>query len=359
MHDMGILYSKLKMFHFPEKLDSLPLAQSLILPPLHVRVKPTNVCNHNCWYCAYRRDNIQLGKDMVVREQIPKAKAMELVDDFESMGVKAVTFSGGGDPLCYPYLGEMIKRLSSAGIRFASLTNGALLKSEIAELFAAFGSWIRISCDGWDGPSYAGYRGVSENEFERVIENIRQFKMMGDSCLLGVVIIVDRKNFTHVYDLVRMFHDLGVDSVKMAPCFISNHGDENNAYHAPHFLKVKEQIQQAIADFASTRFEIFDSYYEQLCTFHKDYAWCPYVQINPVVGADMNVYSCHDKAYNIDEGRLFSIRETGFKKGWTADKNQFFRICPSRDCNHHCVVNEKNRMILEYLDLDKEHLDYV
>jgi MoaA/NifB/PqqE/SkfB family radical SAM enzyme len=359
MHDMGKLYSKLKMFHFPEKLDSLPLTQDLILPPLHVRVKPTNVCNHNCWYCAYRRNNIQLGKDMVAREQIPRSKAMELAEDFESMGVKAVTFSGGGDPLCYPYLGELITRLTSAGIRFASLTNGAFLKGEIAELFAAYGSWIRVSCDGWDGSSYAGYRGVSENEFDRVIKNIRQFKAMGDSCRLGVVIIVDRKNFTHVYDLVRMFHDLGVDSVKVAPCFISNHGEENNAYHAPHFHKVKEQIQQASVDLVSTRFEIFDSYYEQLCTFHKDYGWCPYVQINPVVGADMNVYACHDKAYNLDEGLLFSIRETGFKKGWTADKKQFFRIRPSRDCNHHCVVNQKNRMILEYLDLDKEHLDFV
>jgi len=71
---MGILYSKLKMFHFPEKLASLPYDVPEILPPLHIRLKPTNICNHNCWYCAYRRENIQLGKDMVIREQIPEEK---------------------------------------------------------------------------------------------------------------------------------------------------------------------------------------------------------------------------------------------------------------------------------------------
>lgn len=356
---MGILYSKLKMFHFKDKLDSLPAENPQILAPLHVRVKPTNICNHDCWYCAYRRDNIQLGKDMAVRDHIPEPKMMELVDDFIDLGVKAVTFSGGGDPLCYPYLAKTALRLADAGIKIAALTNGALLTGEVAELFAACGSWIRVSVDGWDGRSYAGYRGVSEKEYDRVVKNLTGFRKRSAGCLLGVVIIVDNKNYSHVYDLIRLFHDMGLQSVKVAPCFTSNDGDENNRYHAPHFNQVKEQIQRAISEFQSASFEIFDSYYEQLCTFHKSYDWCPYIQINPVVGADMNVYSCHDKAYNLDEGLLFSIRDSSFKEGWMSDKRQFFKIIPPCHCNHHCVVNEKNKMILEYLELDRDHLVFV
>ncbi len=356
---MGILYSKLKMFHFTGKLDSLRAENPQLLAPLHVRLKPTNICNHNCWYCAYRRDTIQLGKDMLPRDYIPEAKVMELVDDFIDMGVRAVTFSGGGDPLCYPYLTKTARRLADAGIKIATLTNGALLKGEIAELFAAEGSWIRVSLDGWDGRSYAEYRGVSEKEFDRVIGNLAEFRKRSTSCRLGAVIIVDNKNYSHVYDLVRMFHDMGLHSVKVAPCLTSNDGDENNRYHAPHFNKVKVQIQRAISEFQSASLEIFDSYYEQLCTFQKSYDWCPYIQINPVVGADMNVYSCHDKAYNIDEGLLFSIRDGRFKEGWMADKQQFFKINPSFHCNHHCVVNEKNKMIIEYLNLDRDHLVFV
>jgi sulfatase maturation enzyme AslB (radical SAM superfamily) len=356
---MGILYSKLKMFHFKEKLDSLPLENPQILPPLHVRVKPTNICNHDCWYCAYRRDTIQLGKDMVVREQIPETKMMELVDDFIDMGVKAMTFSGGGDPLCYPYLAKTAQRLAEADIKIATLTNGALLTGEIAETFAARGSWIRVSVDGWDSRSYAEYRGVSEKEFERVITNLTEFRKRSTRCLVGVVIIVDSKNHPYVYDLIRRFHDMGVHSVKIAPCFTSNDGDENNRYHEPHFNLVKEQIQRAISEFQSASFEIFDSYYAQLCTFHKEYDWCPYIQINPVVGADMNVYSCHDKAYNLDSGLLFSIKERRFKEMWLADKQQFMTIKPRCHCNHHCVVNDKNKMILEYLNLDRGHLEFV
>jgi len=106
---------------------------------------------------------------------------MELVDDFIAMGVKAVTFSGGGEPLCYPYLTATASRLVEAGIKIATLTNGALLNGEIAELFAAKGSWIRVSVDGWDSKSYAEYRGISENEFDRVMHNLliseKQFRV--------------------------------------------------------------------------------------------------------------------------------------------------------------------------------------
>jgi MoaA/NifB/PqqE/SkfB family radical SAM enzyme len=356
---MGLLYSRMKSFHFKEKIDSLPKKVDKILPPLHIRIKPTNVCNHNCYYCAYRQDNLQLGKDMVVRDSISQEKMMEIIDDMEQMQVKAVTFSGGGEPLCYPFLLESVKRLSKVGIKFATLTHGGYLKDEIAEFFVNYGSWIRISIDGWDDESYSSYRGVPKGEFTKVMENIRNFKKQNGKCLLGIVIITDKDNSLHIYELIKRLKDAGIDSVKIAPCLISNSGEESNRYHKPIFNAVKEQILRAMNELACEGFEIFDSYHEQLEAFKKDYSWCPYLQINPVIGADLNVYPCHDKAYNIDEGLLGSIKEMRFKDFWFSNKRNFFKIDPSRHCNHHCMVNEKNRFILEYLDTDKEHLEFV
>ena len=356
---MGLLYTKTKIFHFKEKMDSLPKAIDIIEPPLHIRIKPTNVCAHNCWYCAYRADNIQLGKDMVARDFIPKAKMMEIIDDLVDMGVKAVTFSGGGDPFYYLFLLDTVKRLSQTPIKFASLTNGARLQGEIASIFAQHGMWLRVSIDGWDDESYSKYRGVSRGEFIKVMKNLEDFKKKGGKCLLGVYIIVDIENASHIYELIKRLRDVGVDSVKIAPCIISNSGKENNEYHTPIFNLVKEQIRRAIEEFTNKGFEIFDSYHEQLETFKKDYTWCPYIQINPVIGADLNIYACHDKAYNLEEGLIGSIKNQRFKDFWFSGKSNFFKINPSKVCNHHCVVNEKNKMIIEYLDTDKEHLVFV
>lgn len=355
----GLLYTKMKVFHYKEKIDSLPRDVDDILAPIHIRIKPTNVCCHSCTYCAYRCEDLQLGKDMVVRDSIPQAKMMEILEDIIDMGVKAVTFSGGGEPFCYTYLFDAIHRLAQSPVKFAALTNGALVKGEIAEFFAHHGTWLRFSIDGWDGASYAEYRSVGGDEFEKVITNIREFKRFGGSCLLGVSIIVDHRNALHIFDLIGLLRDIGADSVKISPCIVSNSGAANNEYHRDFFQVVREQIARAESEIASDDFEIFDAYHEQLETFEKPYRWCPYLQMLPVIGADMKIYPCQDKAYNLDGGLIGSIVGRSFKEFWFSDKSKFFRIDPSVSCNHHCVADAKNRRVFEYLDADPEHLGFV
>lgn len=232
---MGLLYTKLKIFHYQKKIDSLPLQREEILPPIHIRIKPTNACGHNCWYCAYKADNLQLGKDMNKRDFIPKEKMLEIIDDLVEIGVKAVTFSGGGDPFYYPYLPDAVKKLAQTPIKFASLTNGARLQGEVAEIFAHRGTWLRISIDGWDDESYAFYRGVAKGEFTKVMKNMKNFKKLGGKCYLGVSFVIDKHNAGHVYPFIKKLKDTGVNNVKVSPCIVSNDGAENNAYHRPFF----------------------------------------------------------------------------------------------------------------------------
>jgi len=61
----------------------------------------------------------------------------------------------------------------------------------------------------------------------------------------------------------------------------------------------------------------------------------------PCIGADLNMYPCQDKAYNLEEGLLGSIKETRFKDWWFSNKNNFFKVDPSKVCNHHCVAKVK------------------
>lgn len=355
----GNLYTKLKIFHYREKLDSLPHSNSQILPPVHVRIKPTNVCNHNCWYCAYKVDNLQLGKDMVTKDAIPKEKMMEIIEDVAAMGVKAVTFSGGGEPMSYPHLTEALKELIKHDIGLASLTNGALLIGEKAELFARHGTWVRVSMDGWDDASYMKYRGVKDGEFTKIIKNIRAFKRLNGPCLLGVSFILDKDNYPHFYEMAKLLKDTGADSLKVSPCIVGNTSEENNAYHDPFFKDAEEMIKKTVAELSDESFEISNSYHRQEISFEKAYDWCPYIQILPVIGADLNIYACQDKAYNLDSGLIGSIKDVRFKDFWFSDKNKFFKIDPSRDCTHHCVADGKNRLVHEYLGADAEHLGFV
>ena len=144
---MGLLYSRMKIFHFQEKINSLSQNIDTITAPVHIRIKPTNVCNHDCKYCSYHKGNLQLGKDMSLKDFIPKEKMIETIDDIVEIGVKSVTFSGGGEPFCYPYLIDAVKKLSQTQVKFAAITNGSRLQGELAELFALYGTWLRVSID--------------------------------------------------------------------------------------------------------------------------------------------------------------------------------------------------------------------
>jgi len=125
------------------------------------------------------------------------------------------------------------------------------------------------------------------------------------------------------------------------------------------FGRIKEQTQRAKEELQSEGFEVFDAYHELDEKFVKHYQWCPYQQILPIIGADQRVYTCQDKAYNLDCGTLGSIKDVRFKDFWFNNRDKFFKINPSKHCNHHCVSNGKNMLIHDYLNANPDHLPFV
>ena len=336
-------YSKLKILHHKGKMDSYESGE--ITPPIHIRIKPTNTCNHSCKYCSYQNSYGQLGKDMKVQDKIPRAKMDEIVNDCAEMGVKAITFSGGGEPLMYPGLINVLANCHNKGISTAILTNGVMLKDDLLMVAMNTCSWIRISMDGWSPESYTRYRGCDPEDFNTLMNNIEAAGKIESKCVLGVNIIVDKENAFHLYDIVKRVYDLGVKSIKISPCIVSNDGKKNNEVH----FKIRSVVQTQLDRIADEGIEVYDSYHHQLGSFKKDYGWCPYIQALPIIGADQNVYSCQDKAYNKDEGMIGSIKDKSLKEFWFDGKEKFYKINPSIDCNHHCMTDQTNKMLFEYL----------
>lgn len=354
---MGILYSSLKFLQFPEHLRAI--RERRVVAPVHVRVKPINHCNHGCWYCAYRADQLQLGEDMDVKDRLPEAKMREIVADIVAMGVKAVTFSGGGEPLLYKSLPEHIERLARGGVRVAALTNGSNLQGRMADAFAAHGTWIRVSLDAWDDASYAASRGIPEGSFSRVIANLTGFARRGSPCVLGVSFIISQRNHAHIAEVCARLKGIGVNHVKLAAAVVSNDVGENNRYHRTIVEAVGAEIARAKA-LADSSFTVLDHYHETEARFDKGYSFCPSLQYLTVIGADGTVYTCQDKAYAAS-GILGSIKDRSFKEFWFSEENRarLYALDPSRHCRHHCVAHAKNLAILETLSLDPEHAVFV
>lgn len=350
---MSTLYSHLKFLRFQDHIKALRDRE--VVAPVHLRIKPTNRCNHDCWYCAYKVNHLRLGEDMVEEDTIPEEKMGEIVSDIISMGVRAVTFSGGGEPLLYKPLPRVVERLTDGGVVVAALTNGANLKGELAQVFAHRATWIRISIDSWDDASYQKARNLRGPVFTRLLENMQRFTDLGGSCVLGVSFILTAENCHHLPEAIAQFKAAGANHVKLSGVVVANDGGENNNYHSNMTKIVHEKIREACS-LADNRFSVINHYHELEERFDKHYTYCPFLQFLSVIGADGRVYACQDKAYT-QSGLLGEIRHRSFRDYWFSaeNKNRLFSLNPELDCRHHCVTHAKNEAILQFLDLDPQH----
>lgn len=356
---MENVYSQTKMFHFYDKLQALKAGD--ITPPVHVRIKPINACNHRCFYCCYRSESLFLGECMNEKDMIPQAKMREIVRDLTDCGVRAVTFTGGGEPLIYPYIDETLTFLLEKKIKVAVLTNGARLKGETSAILASGASWVRVSIDSTNPVMMAESRNVAESEFGMIIENMAEFaKKKHPDCELGINFIITQKNKDHVLEFIRLMKETGANHVKVCECIVSTRAAENNAYHAPHFRKVEDAIRQAKEQLEDQSFKVIDKFHEVDDKFGKHYRFCPFLSFLNVIAADLNVYTCQDKAYTHD-GILGSIKDRSLTELWCSQeyRDRVRAINPETTCRHHCVSHAKNLALIDYLSTDARHLEFV
>jgi len=137
------------------------------VPPFHIWLEPTNVCNLRCIHCIQPRMTRKRGfMDFSLFKKI--------VDEASSYNI-VVGLAGQGEPLLHPEFGKMVKYASDrVGTRV--LTNGTRLDKEKAiELLDAEPDSMDIS---FDGPTKEVYEHISRGrgvDYDKTRQNIIEF----------------------------------------------------------------------------------------------------------------------------------------------------------------------------------------
>ena len=234
-------YSNLKIFVHLEEVNKVKCGERIA--PIYVRVKPTNRCNQNCYYCHYKNPYLELDQYHPA-DEIDREKMLEIIQDFKDIGVKAVTFSGGGEPLLYPYIEEAMAAVLDAGIDLSVITNGILLAGRKAELLMR-AKWVRISQESGCAETYSRIRGVREGTFHELCENIKKFAGMKNAdCELGINFVIGPDNFREVYQAGKLMQELGCDHIKYT-AMMDNDAEKT---HVPFKKEVIAQIHKLMAE---------------------------------------------------------------------------------------------------------------
>lgn len=349
-------YSQLKIFHHKELLEKLETGEHC--NPLYIRIKPTNICNHNCYYCHYKNPYLTLD-EYNPNDMIPREKMLEIVDDMKKMGVKAVTFSGGGEPLVYPYIAETMEKILDAGIDLSIITNGSMLKGRNAELLAK-AKWVRISIDSIDASNYATIRGIGENALPDLLKNIEGFaKIKNKDCELGINFVIGKENYKEIEQVATTMKELGVNHVKFAPLF-SNETEEYHKDFKDEVIRTLDELGRRLNDKTFKIIDLYTSDFDNYEVFKRTYSRCPIKEFVCIIAANSKVYYCHDKAY-LSDGCVCDLKNQSLEEGWNSDEvtKKFKEFDARKVCKQHCVYDSRNVLINSYLDMDLNHVNFV
>ena len=182
------------------------------ISPIHIQLNPTNVCNLNCSFCSCSNRDKKIELKYEYLQGIMKDAAL--------LGCRAITITGGGEPLLYSKINELIHFLHSLDIQIGLVTNGTMFEKLGFESIQKI-RWIRIShtdIRAFDF-KYKGY--LTKYMFNTEMVDWAFSYVISDKPNLGNIIQVvnyaNTKQFTHVRivsDLLDLKHMPDMDLIK-------------------------------------------------------------------------------------------------------------------------------------------------
>lgn len=364
-------YSPFKAAHHQDKINEFKDGKQPV--PLQVQLIISDLCNNDCNFCAYRMSGYTSNQNFGVLDpitnivnnnpnrMIPYEKCIEIINDCVDMGVKAIQFTGGGEPTVHPKHAELFKYTVDKGLDLALVSNGNIIKDEVAETLAR-GKWVRYSVDAGNKESYSKIRKVTPQTFNKALGNISKVVKIrnnhkGSDLIIGVGFVVTKDNWGEIYDATKIASELGVDNIRISAVFTP----EDYEYHKLYYPMCKELIIKAKADFTRKDFTVFNLFgdrVDDLIQHKPEYEFCSYMHLNTYIGGDQKVYTCCNNAYNL-HGEMGSIKDKSFKDFWFSEsKVKNYLKFKANSCER-CMFNNKNRFINYLIENNPRHVNFI
>lgn len=177
--------------------------------PRQVQFETTNICNHNCSFCAY---NIMQRSKAVMDVSLFKRLCKEAYD----LGAREIGLFSGAEPLTCKNLHHFVSYAHSIGYEYSYIsTNGIVGGAErLIQLIDSGLRSIKFSVNG--GTREAYLRVHKKDDFEKVIENIKAVSdyraKVGQTIYLSVS-FVECEDSLGTFQFLRELVDGYVDEV--------------------------------------------------------------------------------------------------------------------------------------------------
>jgi MoaA/NifB/PqqE/SkfB family radical SAM enzyme len=294
--------------------------------PVHMGLHITNRCTHACPACNGGRGEGEL----------TAAQAISVATQARDLGVKAITFGGGGDPLAHPDAAVILDAVTRMGMAVGVITNGAILDGTLARILCEQCAWVRVSLDAGTPERYAEVHGKSA-DFATTLLNLRMLgTWAGRKATLGVSYLTDASAWEDLEPATVIAKNHGADYIIFRPF-------DGDTFDCSNLIDLA-------ADYLSDdQFQVV-RHYERIQNPERSYTRCHAMRFVIEVSPEGFVYPCcHWKnrgvfAYgNIHDDALAYILES--REFEDACGMRVQAVCP-KSCRNHPLNEEIERKFL-------------
>lgn len=351
----------------PQKLiHHLPVIQKIgreSAAPVHIHLIVSDLCNQSCAFCAYRDETYSSNQLFGIGEgpernnnpnrMIPGPKVLEILSDAYAMGVKAIQFTGGGEPTLHPDFNSFLDYCHGR-LDIGIVSNGVRWSDETLA-HGRLAAWVRISIDAGTAETYSGIRKVSTRHFDQACMTVQG--LAGHGAVVGVGFVVTKDNWREIVEGVRLAKNLGANNVRLSAVFQS----EDERYFANFHQEAAALCKAAKDEHEDESFTVFNNFgtrLDDLLQKAPDYSLCGFHHLTTYIGGDQNLYRCCVTAYN-ELGLLCSLKDQRFRDAWFSPAVQEkLNTFDARSCPR-CMYNEQNRYIEYAREQNPAHCNFV
>ncbi len=299
---------------FKDYFDAI-LSGNPLLPPT-IEIEPTNICQNNCLWCI---DEKYRNKDCWEWNSIKH----HFSSDSE---IKSVVIKGGGEPLLYKYISNVLEEISKNGQDIGLITNGILIK-KYSELLAKTCKWIRVSLSSANEESYnATHRPFSKDSYSEVLDGVQT---IARRIKTGICMVATNDNVDEIIPLIKLSKSLGVDYIDIK----LGHGSKTSI-----ISENLEDLSKEIVSYNSYDFKVYINRLfpkSDLQLLPEDYRCLAHLLIG-VITADGFVYPCCSLKGK-PEYCLGSLYDEDFEKIWFGKKHKEINaIINTGKCKKYC-----------------------
>lgn len=349
-------YSPLKAAWHTRDIEALRAGRGIV--PHQIYLIISDLCNQNCSFCSYRSPSgwgsenfgADSGKGFTMNPErmIPAEKAFEILDDCAALGVKAIQFTGGGEPTVHPQHEKIFSHALDLGLQIGLVTNGTRVPKRVLSRL----TWIRVSVDAGTESTYQKAHG--SKLWSRVLDNIAEVASVKGPAV-GASFVVTRENYRELVDFCWLMKARGVSYVKIS----ANLTTDGLAYYDGILDDISSLLDEAktLADSEFTIVSVFERRLEDLRVGRPLHAFCGQQRFAGYIGGDLKVYRCCNTAYT-RHGEIGDLNSMRYRD-WFANHTAFaFDSFDARSCTH-CQFIERNKIINYLVQPAPPHVEFI